>query len=298
MSLILGLKSVKYWCIHFCKYKHNILVKKENSRINKRCYRYLYKNNPYTYKMFPEISKKWITFFKSNFEKTTFPTHSENALVLVETREDERLAFVIHNVSYYVPNWKLYIFHSKENKDYILNILGDKRDNIVLQELINPIHSPADYNDLLLTFDFWNTFTAHKKVLLFQTDSFMLRSGIADFLQFDYIGAPWKWWEEQMHDMQRMGGNGGFSIRNVAKMKEIILKYKDLKAPEIEDSHNEDVFFSYYLYHDKDAILPSFHDALLFASESILCQKSLAVHQTWRFFKTYKPKFIRRTISI
>jgi len=255
------------------------------------CFKYKSRNDGNRNQEFPIISEELHTFFNTHFLKHEFPITSENVLVIVETRKDNRLAFAIKNITYYIPNWQLHIFHSEENKDFIKKTLGKQINNVVLHQLKTSINSPSDYNDLLLSYDFWNSLSKYKKALIFQSDSFMLRSGIEKFVKYDYIGSPWKWWKKRFNDTKRVGGNGGFSLRNITMMKELILKYKDSKPPNIPDYHNEDVFFSYHLYHNKEAVLPNFNNALLFASETILCKKSIAVHQTWRFFKDFSPKF-------
>lgn len=261
-----------------------------------RCFIYRRYNDGNRDLLFPEIADEWISFFDTHFREKKFPNTSENVLIIVETREDDRLSFAIKNVTYYIPDWELHIFHSKENESFIKNILGEQENNITLHQLENPINSPKDYNNLLLSFDFWESLSKYKSALIFQSDSFMLRSGIERFTKYDYIGAPWKWWKKVFKNTKRMGGNGGFSLRNITKMKEVISKHQGSKPPAIPDYHNEDVFFSYHLYHDKEAVLPSFREAMLFASETFLCRKSMAAHQAWRFFTRFKPRFKIRKV--
>lgn len=256
-----------------------------------RCFMYHKYNDGDRSLLFPIIPHRWTVFFEDHFVNMKFPDTSENVLVIVETREDNRLSFAIKNITYYIPDWQLHIFHSKENANFVKDLLGEQIINIVLHQLEKPINTSKNYNDLLLDYNFWDSLSQYKKALIFQSDSFMLRSGIDRFLKYDYIGAPWKWWKRVFKDKKRMGGNGGFSLRSIAKMKEVIVKFKESVPPDMPDYHNEDVFFSYHLYHDKEAVLPSFRNALLFASETFWCKKSMAVHQAWRFFKKYYPKF-------
>ena len=42
------------------------------------------------------------------------------------------------------------------------------------------------------------------KILIFQTDSCLLKEGIDKFIDYDYIGAPWAHYNNEV-------GNGGFS---------------------------------------------------------------------------------------
>ena len=77
------------------------------------------------------------------------------------------------------------------------------------------ISSFESYQRLLLDDQFWKSLSA-KKILLFQSDSEILRHGIEDYLdtEYSFIGAPWTigapW-----GTLDRRGGNGGISIRDV-----------------------------------------------------------------------------------
>lgn len=92
------------------------------------------------------------------------------------------------------------------------------------------VRSLADYNQLLTSPVFWDNIK-YEKVLIFQHDSELLRSGIEEFLQYDYIGAPWKF--------QEHGGNGGLSLRTVEVMREVTKKF-----PYNASLGYEDVYFS------------------------------------------------------
>lgn len=237
----------------------------------------------------PEIDELQYAKIAKHFENYKFPRISKNGLVIVETRQDERLKIVLKNIAYYVPNWKLHIFHSTENKLFIQDILKDNPD-VALYELENPIFSNQDYNKVLLDNSFWNKLTLHERVLIFQTDTLILKFGIENFLDYDYIGAAWPWWSKEF-SIDRMGGNGGFSIRKVSKMLEILNKNRTVKSAPIRDYQNEDIFFSYHLYKDKTAKLPNWNKAMLFSSEHCFCINSLGLHQTWKFHKDFKLTF-------
>lgn len=94
-----------------------------------------------------------------------------------------------------------------------------------------PIKTTMDYNLLLTSIEFWESLP-FDKVLIFQHDSALLRTGIEKFMEWDYVGAPWKF---QMH-----GGNGGLSIRSVKAMIETLKQ----NSYSIFQHGNEDVFFS------------------------------------------------------
>ena len=101
------------------------------------------------------------------------------------------------------------------------------------------INSPEDYNRLLTNPKFWDI--DYDKILIFQHDSGILKKGADEFLDWDYVGSPWKTtasWAR--HD--RAGGNGGLSIRDV-KAHQKLLSEKQYNPK----YGNEDVFFTHYL---------------------------------------------------
>jgi hypothetical protein len=92
------------------------------------------------------------------------------------------------------------------------------------------IKTIEDYNKLLTSVKFWESMP-FDKVLIFQHDSKLLRSGVDEFLEWDYVGAPWKF--------QMNGGNGGLSLRSKQAMIDT------LKLHTWDNSKgNEDIFFS------------------------------------------------------
>jgi hypothetical protein len=93
---------------------------------------------------------------------------------------------------------------------------------------IYSLRSPLSYNSVLTNPSFWRG-CIFDRVLIFQHDSGLLKSGIEEFLEWDYIGAPWKF--------QEHGGNGGLSIRNPRVMFNICQKFK------YNHECNEDVWF-------------------------------------------------------
>jgi hypothetical protein len=46
------------------------------------------------------------------------------------------------------------------------------------------------YSEILTSVDFWNLFKG-EKILIHQEDSLIFRDNIKEFIQWDYIGAPW-----------------------------------------------------------------------------------------------------------
>lgn len=88
----------------------------------------------------------------------------------------------------------------------------------------------ADYNRLLTSKRLWRNLP--EKVLIFQHDSMILREGIEDFLEWDFIGA----------DIPNIPGcmNGGFSLRDSKAMLKVIdnIPYQGMSV-----HGNEDIYF-------------------------------------------------------
>ena len=115
---------------------------------------------------------------------------------------------------------------------------------------IPTINNIADYNRIIIE-DLHKYFkTSH--CLVVQPDSFVVDSDLwkDEFIQFDYIGAPWS---EKLQinsnlilDMKKnCVGNGGFSLRS-RKLVETTAKinFDSLKFP----FKNEDIIICHYLY--------------------------------------------------
>jgi Protein of unknown function (DUF5672) len=84
----------------------------------------------------------------------------------------------------------------------------------------------GSYSKLMTAASFWDTVHADR-VLVFQTDSVLCSLSqytVDDFLQYDYIGAPFAIRWANLPDWME-SGNGGLSLRNVTLMRHIIRLY-------------------------------------------------------------------------
>lgn len=124
-------------------------------------------------------------------------------------------------------------------------------------------------------------------MLVFQTDSLIVRPGIERFLKYDYAGAPWhkqneRW--EQIYENVPIGvGNGGFALRSVSVMRDIARQYGNQSEP-IEQ---EDIFYAKHIF--KDYLLCPRHAAYEFCLE-VPCDDlkmppdaPFAVHAAWYY---------------
>ena len=128
-------------------------------------------------------------------------------------------------------------------------------------------------DSLLTSPAFWKRVRG-EKILLFQIDSAMCSNSphkITDFLQYDYIGAPWDL-SFFTFDKQYRVGNGGFSLRTRSKILELLaLVPYDPKIP-------EDVWYAQNM-HRVNGSIPSIEIAKTFAVESMYYERPVGVHR-------------------
>jgi hypothetical protein len=160
--------------------------------------------------------------------------------------------------------------------------------------------SIAGYNHLLLSTGFYERFINYEFMLIYQLDAFVFKDELSYWCKqnFDYIGAPWirnkndgvlKKWELQLkaylytrYNVHSKGlpssrqfvnkvGNGGLSLRRVAKFKNITISYsKEISFYLSQTAHqyNEDAFWSVEVNRKKPILnIPSARIGLKFAIE-------------------------------
>lgn len=141
----------------------------------------------------------------------------------------------------------------------------------------------SDYNRLLTSKEFWQGIP-FDKVLITQMDAEILRPGIEDFLEYDYVGAPWKF--------QQHGGNGGFSLRTKNSILDVI-EYNPYKGESVHGY--EDVYFSNVLKQ-----FPSYGKLAprevceKFSCESIFALGTLGIHAIDKYLKPDQCETIRK----
>ncbi len=160
------------------------------------------------------------------------------------------------------------------------------------------------YNRLMLSPDFYNSFSEYKYMLIHQLDAFVFNDQLDYWCNqgFDYIGAPWfedklrtnvfdkavariknylyvRYNAKQKDGMPKIGkqlagrvGNGGFSLRNIAMLAHLCVRCKPMIEHYCALRHpwfNEDIFWSIEVNRKKKQIkIPSFKKALQFAFET------------------------------
>lgn len=153
-----------------------------------------------------------------------------NAAVTIETRSLDKFPETVSAHMKHLPGFELVIFGSDDNEDFLSRNIS----NFIHHKVKFPFFHQFEYNLTLTNPKFWEILSDYERVVIFQHDSMILRDGIDEFLQWDYVGSPWKF--------QQHGGNGGLSVRNPKVMLSICrdVEWKALHG-------NEDVYFCNYI---------------------------------------------------
>ena len=201
----------------------------------------------------------------------------------------------MRNVIHFLDGkWAMQIHHTEYNAPFVHHQLADIAHLHYVQESGN-LRGIQAYNALLKSVAFWESIPA-EKVLIFQTDSIMLRTGIEAFLSYDYIGAPWCLPANRIvrayHLQGRAGnmvGNGGFSLRS----REVMLNITRTQTQNNHAESEEDLFFAIHIdYNGSPFRIPNSSVAYEFARDG-MCNSlekkfknsplsmPLAIHQFW-----------------
>lgn len=186
------------------------------------------------------------------------------AAFICETRIQPNLIQVINNHLKYLPSDTDLFIYQGEDQRFFKKLYR----NAHLTEVSSM--SITEYNQLLTSPTFWQQFLGYQRVLVFQSDSMLLRSGIEEFLEMDYgfIGAPiW-------HTVNAY--NGGLSLRDPKLMYEICNTHT-------WEATNEDMWYCKIISEKYPKKLPPKEVCTRFSVESIFALGSLGVHspQSW-----------------
>jgi hypothetical protein len=179
---------------------------------------------------------------------------------IIETRAILNLYEIIKHHMDKLPSYtKLIIYHSDATA-----YLKEKFPSAIFVQISNDFNI-HNYNALLTSASFWSKFLEYHRVLIFQSDSMLLREGINEFMQWDFIGANWAWNKDY-------AGNGGLSLRNPKVMYEICIKYPR------NSSINEDHHICMVMYEYKIGNLAPIEVAKTFSAEGTPNMGTLGYH--------------------
>jgi hypothetical protein len=190
---------------------------------------------------------------------------------IVETRNINISEVFLNHIPYLPLDTHYFLFTASELKDKYNNELKNLNIDYTIIEIKLEDNSVHCYN-LLLTdhgLKFWSYFTDYNRVLIFQSDSGLLRSGIEDFLKYDYIGAPFPYFPYV--------GNGGLSLRNPKIMIDICLNYMWKR------DCGEDLYFTRMMVEHNIGKLAPIEIAKKFSVESLFELDTLGYHKPWYY---------------
>jgi hypothetical protein len=160
-------------------------------------------------------------------------------------KEDERTIGCINSIIYSSKDIefarKIFITTKIENQFYLDKI---KNNNIEYHE-IEPL-TYQEYNDFVL-YEL-NKYITNEFCLIINDDGFILnpKLWLDDFLNYDYIGAPWTFGDKQVDwVINNCVGNGGFCLRSKKFLEEIVKMKSEMN---FKRTRNEDIFICDVLY--------------------------------------------------
>jgi Protein of unknown function (DUF5672) len=170
-----------------------------------------------------------------NFVVADENTQLEIVLMEMKPSESKFLVPAIYNIANIYANETVaftvvhHAFHSP-----VLNALKPDFKNLRLIQLAEGEFSINQYSMLLSSPKLWNNFKS-KFTLITQTDVLIIKPLTTEFYQYDLIGAPWVHKPCDSKDQEHQVGNGGYTLRNTTKMKEIIEKEQNADGQVPED---------------------------------------------------------------
>jgi len=117
--------------------------------------------------------------------------------------------------------------------------------------------------------------------LTFQLDTLIsakYKDYIYDFMEYDYVGAPWRSGFPPEYNIDVLVGNGGLSLRKKTKVLHYIRN--DMATLNTRHAYNEDIFFSSNIKNK-----PSVEKAKLFSVETLFSEKSFGIHNCYEHLK-------------
>lgn len=258
--------------------------------------------------LFHDFLQKYVAKRRVLTTLNDFKDIKKNCVVLLDNRENYQsvisMLITLSNVNQ--DDWCAILYTSEKSKEFYVKHLGNIV-NIKVHTVFesSPVFDIDTYNDAMICKDMWLELMGLgiQKTLVIQDDGLILRRGVDRFLEYDYVGAPWKDTPERQK-IKRHGydlvGNGGLSIRSVQLMHDICAKHEKSKHKLFFFNINripEDVFFVLHLQ-DLKAKIASHNIATSFASEEILNTSSIGMHKTWMYHQVNDIKrFVDNILS-
>ena len=254
-----------------------------------------YKNHKNEILNNPKIGFRYLCYkYIDDIRKLQLPDIKLNnnyEAVLIEYRCMPHLEFLIRNMIHKLgKEWSHTVVCGTLNYNFMINMCNKIDKNIkIIKTKFDNLMPPYQYSQFLATEEFWKMFVGDK-ILLYQEDSIIFKSNINDFIEYDYVGAPWrKKCGLNMYDV----GNGGFSLRTKQIMIDVIKKYPYNKQNKLF----EDVYFTKNMINNNIGKIARWDVASNFSSELIYNPESLGGHAFWLSNKNWKEHVYDKIIN-
>ena len=183
------------------------------------------------------------------------------------------------------------IFYNENNKIFFKNIIQENNlKNILLTKLNYNVDTNISYSKFMLSDNFFSNINSDK-ILIYNTNTLLLKNFDNNYFRFDWIGAIWNddiLKKKNVYDLftnKIFIGSGNFNIRSINKCKEI---YNNKKLSLLDSNNynlNEDIIYSFYLQ-EKNAIFPELNEAGSFAVESVFNPDPMAIDNSFFYFSS------------
>ena len=198
--------------------------------------------------------------------------------VITEPRIHRAWKLVLNNfLTNLDERWDFLIICGLLNKDFLIELIEtnfkEHKHRITIHQLNIENFSYKEYSNFMLEPLIYELIPT-ETFLTFQLDTLIsakYKDYIYDFIQYDYVGAPWGHSVGHGHELV---GNGGLSLRKKSIILNIIKN--DITNTRYED--NEDMFYSNKIINNK----PSVDVAKLFCVETYFSDKSFGIHAPYK----------------
>jgi hypothetical protein len=147
------------------------------------------------------------------------PITSDFEAVFIEYKCFPHVEFIIRNAIYRLGSkWSYKVICGNLNYQFMVKMCNTISSSIHVIQTNYDTMNETQYNRLLSSVHFWNLLHG-KKILVYKKDSFIFNNNVDDFLQWDYISAPFP--KNQKNTPENIG-NGGFSLRTRQVMIDVI----------------------------------------------------------------------------
>ena len=263
---------------------YSVLLSIKNSEIFKDTYhKYRCELEPFVFKALNDLYGKELDDF---WNSSIIPKISDKGICIVERRCHPNLKFCIQNAAYYARGYSIHIFCSKANLDFINIITGTQFNNLHIYPIFDDLGTPEagknEYNNLLRTHSFWNTFK-EEHIITIETDSYFMKPIPDSIYAYDYVGSKWVSKEAEP-------GGGGLTYRKVSVMKESL-------ELNIEGHEMQDTFVSHGIQ-QLNKKFPTLEEAFNYFIEGHISNNGIGTHQWWTFIHNLDEDTILYMIEV